>query len=939
MGPDDVRRLINEAENAPYGAGRIALAEEAIRHADALDDRRLRFDARMAGTGAYQMGGEPAKAFVTFSWCLAEYDRDPAGFGPWDDELLRWHFKWVVSGLRKFPEVPLERTYAVLDDMERRYRLGGHSMHAVYMLRWRLAHHIGDAETAERWYVRWCAAPRDQNSDCRGCDPTAKVEHLASRGRDEEAIALAEPVLAGRLTCAEQPHAMLTELLLPYLRTGRLDQARDAHLRGYRGVRRNLADLGEIGQHVEFCALTGNEVRGLEILERHLDWLDRAPSPYAAMNFASSAAFVLRRLAASGRGDLAVRRGTGEVGVAALADELTATARDLANRFDARNGTGHQGALVEARLAALPLVDLLPLSAVDRAAARPVAPPPPEPKAAAYPDDPAELLDLVERLHRLRRVSDAAAAWRHAEERHAARSLPPALAARRFDVQGQLAGGGRGDVAEASWREALDGYAAAGDETGRLAVQGRLGVLLCDNGRAEEGLPLVEESARLLADHPDLDRRIAAHLRLGHVYLIVDRLDEALASIDRAAAEVAGSPDPLPVAEVEVHRAKLLIALERPEEALAASIAARERYADAGDPPAAGLAHLMSGYAVVTGGGDAADAVGAFMAALCASEDADVVLAAHQGAGQALLASGRAAQAVGHLVEAVAGFVAGGHDVPAAFTRYDLARAYHQAQQPTEAAEAAEEALTALDRLGAQDAADRCRYLLSRVYRDIDAPELALAQLDRLVVNLDGFDNLPVRGQMHEETAQLLYQADRDVEAAQRFTAAADSYAAAELPLDHARARRWAALSWRWAGEQDRALAVLDEVDALGRTFTTGEPAEVWELGMLGYDGARVLIGSDRYDDALARLEGVAARFRSIEAFAEAVHVELLQGELLMRLERPVEAEPVLRGVLAAAPRDSSPHENAAWLLSEALEALGRVDEAEALRREYGFGQ
>src|SRR5438067_900267 len=93
---EDVRRLIGEARHAPYGAGKIALAEEAIRLADALDDRRLRFDARMAGTEAYQMGGEPAKGFVTFSWCLAEYDRDPSGFDVWDDELLRWHFKWVV---------------------------------------------------------------------------------------------------------------------------------------------------------------------------------------------------------------------------------------------------------------------------------------------------------------------------------------------------------------------------------------------------------------------------------------------------------------------------------------------------------------------------------------------------------------------------------------------------------------------------------------------------------------------------------------------------------------------------------------------------------------------------------------------------------------------------------------------------------------------------
>ena len=108
---------------------------------------------------------------------------------------------------------------------------------------------------------------------------------------------------------------------------------------------------------------------------------------------------------------------------------------------------------------------------------------------------------------------------------------------------------------------------------------------------------------------------------------------------------------------------------------------------------------------------------------------------------------------------------------------------------------------------------------------------------------------------------------------------------------------------------------------------------------MLRYDGSRVLIGADRYDDALTRLAGTATTFRSIQAFAEAVHAELLEAELLMRLERPGEAEPVLRAVLAGAPRDSAPHESAAWLLCDALDALGRTDEAAALRREYGIEQ
>jgi cellulose synthase operon protein C len=77
---EDVRRLLQRCGDLPYGTSQMAMVDEAVRLADALGDRRLMFDARMFGSQAYTFGGEPAKAFVTFSWCLAEYDRSTMDF-------------------------------------------------------------------------------------------------------------------------------------------------------------------------------------------------------------------------------------------------------------------------------------------------------------------------------------------------------------------------------------------------------------------------------------------------------------------------------------------------------------------------------------------------------------------------------------------------------------------------------------------------------------------------------------------------------------------------------------------------------------------------------------------------------------------------------------------------------------------------------------------
>src|SRR5262249_35373285 len=113
------------------------------------------------------------------------------------------------------------------------------------------------------------------------------------------------------------------------------------------------------------------------------------------------------------------------------------------------------------------------------------------------------------------------------------------------------------------------------------------------------------------------------------------------------------------------------------------------------------------------------------------------------------------------------------------------------------------------------------------------------------------------------------------------------------------------------------------------------DPSSTWERAMLAFDGARVLAGADRTDEALDRSVAAGDGVRSIGAFGEALQADLLRAELLFLTGRAAEAGSVLRSVLGAAHRDSSALEGAAWLLSEVLTALGRDDEAAAIRKEY----
>ncbi|GGM50618.1 tetratricopeptide repeat protein [Dactylosporangium sucinum] len=914
--------LLREAYHMPYGSGQIALTEQIMQHADAGGFDELRLAARLHATTAYVHGGETAKAFVTFSWCRAEYDAHPERFDSSDEHLLLWQFKYMVSGLMKFPTVPLARTFDVLDDMERRFRLGGYSLHTVYSYRHSVAEHLGDP-AADEWFDRWNAAPRDQNSDCVGCDPTSKVYHLLSRGRDEEAIELAQPVLAGHLTCAEQPQGILTGLLLPYLRTGRLEEAADAHRRAYRAHRANLADLQDIAEHVVFCARTGNEVRGLEIVQRHLPWLEKVPHPQAEMWFAASAALLLSRL------DAGVAVGGTTAG--ALADRLAARARELAGRFDERNGTPAVGRRIEAVLTAEPLVEHLPLSAVARRQADATTPgvaAPHRRAAEPLPADPDELLDRAVALFEEHRISEARAAWERFDELHP--EPAPELAARRLDGAGRLANAeDRDEEAARLFREAAVAHRALGRELDALVAEARAAVA---EGRLDEVDAVTE---RILAVG-DADARAEAHVRREYLLLNAERPDEALAALDAALAEEPIRPALR--ADLTGRRARTLLMLERHDEAVAAAADAREQFAALGDPPPVALAALIHGHALANLE-RFDEAAAAFDAALATAVEREPRLSALVGRGRARLADGRFDAAADDLVEAIADHVSHGEDPPAAVLRFNLAQAYHEAGQPLDAAEAAESALEVLDRIEAQDLADNVRYLLSRIYRELGQPDQALALLETLADNLDGFDNLPSRGRMLQEAAQLLYGVDRDAQAAERFAAAAEAFRAAGIVTAELFNRRLRALALRWAGDVPGSLAALAEVDALLAKASADADAEepwlVWERAMIDADAARVHIGAGQVDEALGRVRGSGDAFRSIGALGEALDADFLHAEVLMRAGEPGAAEPLLRSVLGAAPKGSQVGQNSAWMLAESLEMQGRSEEAARVREEH----
>lgn len=351
---DAVRAALRANDEQPHGRQRTVTAEELVDAAEQFDDPELLAYALLDLMEAYEYDAERRKLPVVFARVATLRKKHPEGFDGWAERAADWRYKWVANALRSVPDVPLEAVRRWHGELREHYRTAGHDLQPYYGEQYHLAAHTGQG--AEPAFDLWAGRVRSALSDCRACELRAQARHFVRLGDDRRALEIWQPVFDGEHSCAEEPHVSRAHALLPLLRAGRADDARSAHLAGYRWARGRSRAAEEIGLHLEFCALTGNEPRGLEILADNRDLFDQHGDPLARLHFLTGAQQLLARLDATGHGDVPVAGPPGARHTAAeLLAELAAEGDALAARFDARNGTTAVGDARRERLARTPL--------------------------------------------------------------------------------------------------------------------------------------------------------------------------------------------------------------------------------------------------------------------------------------------------------------------------------------------------------------------------------------------------------------------------------------------------------------------------------------------------------------------------------------------------------------------------------------------------------
>ena len=369
---EKVNQAVGRIRSMPYGIARTEAAEQEARRTEEEGPQECLAYALFALVESYVWGGEGAKAYVPFRRAMRLWDTSPELFDEGDRHDFFWSFKWMVTGLVEYPEIPAAQISATVADMERRFAVAGNGMDAVAYAAFRWADHTGDPDV-DLAFSAWATTPRDEYSQCEACELGDQAVHHAAAGRLEEAVRIIEGVPETTRWCATEPADMLSVLALAHLELGHGQQAVTAHRQAVAALAQTESDMvAARGRRLELLARGGQHDLALEALREDGALVLRADSPLGRLRFQIS---VLRALTAAP--ELA-QRPVAIPGVPATTGaELLAWARTeasaLAAAFDARNGTDRLGREVAGALATQPTAVTLDLSVIDPSAIEPSA--------------------------------------------------------------------------------------------------------------------------------------------------------------------------------------------------------------------------------------------------------------------------------------------------------------------------------------------------------------------------------------------------------------------------------------------------------------------------------------------------------------------------------------------------------------------------------------
>lgn len=336
---------LQESLRSLKGAAKMTALLSVIQQADEAEDHYWRMLFRYDYACEATFRDDPPKAMPVAIEFGTIFEEHPDVLGPDGREMYLMITQMAIDPVVSLPQIPLAQWEQMMEQFRllvKRFNLG----HRVYWWQMCRFYIYLDKQKAFAYFQKFWKTGRDALSDCRACERCYGVRLHLLMGDTEGAEMHAKPIKSKHIRfCSDTPHLMLLAYVEDAMDRGDLKAAIPYARELKRIGHRDKSDLSYIGAVLRCMAYSDLDI-AVDLMEKSFPWTVGMWNQKLVYDFYKGAWTVLRQLGKQMDTiqlelpeALSCYRKDNTYPINELSDWVYTQAKEIAERFDLRNGT------------------------------------------------------------------------------------------------------------------------------------------------------------------------------------------------------------------------------------------------------------------------------------------------------------------------------------------------------------------------------------------------------------------------------------------------------------------------------------------------------------------------------------------------------------------------------------------------------------------------
>lgn len=340
----------NVYDQLKHGEERYKYLKKLIAEEDAAHNYSEAFDLRYKYIGESVMHDDLFKGIIMFPEFMAYYD---AHSDVCEQHSLMWAFKWILEDVVDFYQVSCEKIEEYFEEFRRRCEEYGISLRTYYMKKMNFYAYM-DIEKTRQCQKHFRRLERDRLSDCAACELNNDICMELRYGSEKRAMEMLADMLHRGVSCAEVPEVTFGECVKHFTQTGNIAEAEfyaEMMMPMIKGEESTF--LKEISNVLLLKALTSpNEA--YDIFKRSINVFLESKNPDMRFHFSHAAAVFFNAIINNEHKKIVMKlspsfplyNAENEYEPEKMRDYFANIAKDIADKFDERNGSDYYNNLL-----------------------------------------------------------------------------------------------------------------------------------------------------------------------------------------------------------------------------------------------------------------------------------------------------------------------------------------------------------------------------------------------------------------------------------------------------------------------------------------------------------------------------------------------------------------------------------------------------------------